>query len=211
MIAMLTGRLVSLGQSDAIIQVGGVGYYFQASSRCLARMGGKGAEVTVLIDTQIRDDRIILTGFADAGVKDAYHLLQTVQGVGVKAALAILSALSPDDLVLAISAADKAMITRADGVGPKLAQRIVNELAEKVSGFQLGLSANLSQPEETVQPSAPQLSAPQLSVLGDAVSALVNLGYGRSEAHAAVTVVMRGMDNPSLETVLPLALKELGR
>ena len=206
MIAMLTGTLVSLGQSDAIIQVGGVGYYFQASSRCLARMGGKGAEVTVLIDTQIRDDRIILTGFADAGVKDAYHLLQTVQGVGVKAALAILSALSPDDLVLAISAADKAMITRADGVGPKLAQRIVNELAEKVSGFQLGPSASLSQLEETAQ-----LSAPQLSVLGDAVSALVNLGYGRSEAHAAVTLVMRGMDNPSLETVLPLALKELGR
>ncbi len=206
MIAMLTGTLVSLGQSDAIIQVGGVGYYFQASSRCLARMGGKGAEVTVLIDTQIRDDRIILTGFADAGVKDAYHILQTVQGVGVKAALAILSALSPDDLVLAISAADKAMITRADGVGPKLAQRIVNELAEKVSGFQLGPSASLSQPEETAQ-----LSAPQLSVLGDAVSALVNLGYGRSEAHAAVTLVMRGMDNPSLETVLPLALKELGR
>jgi Holliday junction DNA helicase RuvA len=206
MIAMLTGTLVSLGQSDAIIQVGGVGYYFQASSRCLARMGGKGAEVTVLIDTQIRDDRIILTGFADAGVKDAYHLLQTVQGVGVKAALAILSALSPDDLVLAISAADKAMITRADGVGPKLAQRIVNELAEKVSGFQLGPSASLSQAEETAQ-----FSAPQLSVLGDAVSALVNLGYGRSEAHAAVTLVMRGMDNPSLETVLPLALKELGR
>ena len=206
MIAMLTGTLVSLGQSDAIIQVGGVGYYFQASSRCLARMGGKGAEVTVLIDTQIRDDRIILTGFADAGVKDAYHLLQTVQGVGVKAALAILSALSPDDLVLAISAADKSMITRADGVGPKLAQRIVNELAEKVSGFQLGPSASLSQLEETAQ-----FSAPQLSVLGDAVSALVNLGYGRSEAHAAVTLVMRGMDNPSLDTVLPLALKELGR
>ena len=104
----------------------------------LARLGQEGAEVTILTDTQIKDDRIVLTGFADQAEKDTYALLQTVQGVGTKAALAILSALSPDDVVLAISAGDKAMITRADGVGPKLAQRVVNELADKVASFSLG-------------------------------------------------------------------------
>ena len=98
MIAMLTGTLVSLGQSDAIIQVGGVGYYFQASSRCLARIGGKGAEVTVLIDTQIRDDRIILTGFADAGFKHVYHLRPSVEWVEDMVAVLIHLARRPDDL-----------------------------------------------------------------------------------------------------------------
>ncbi|NBQ84286.1 MAG: Holliday junction branch migration protein RuvA, partial [Alphaproteobacteria bacterium] len=113
MIASLTGTLVHLGSHDFMIRVAGVGYHVQASSRCLARLGQQGDEVTVLIDTQIRDDRIVLTGFADATVKDTYALLQTVQGVGTKAALSILSALSPDDIILAISAGDKAMITRA--------------------------------------------------------------------------------------------------
>lgn len=202
MIAMLTGTLARLGEQDAIITVAGVGYQFQATSRCLARLGGVGAEVTVLIDTAIKDDKIVLTGFADAHVKEAFVLLQTVQGVGVKAALSILSALSPDDLMLALSAGDKAMITRADGVGPKLAQRIVNELAEKASSMTLGPAASQA---------AQGVSAPANPVLADAVSALVNLGYGRAEAHAAVVLVLQGAADATLETVLPLALKELGR
>ena len=200
MIAMLTGTLARVGENDAVISVGGVGYQFQATSRCLARLGGVGAEVTVLIDTAIKDDRIVLTGFADAAVKEAFLLLQTVQGVGVKAALSILSALSPDDLMLALSAGDKAMITRADGVGPKLAQRVINELADKVSGLSLGPAAALASSE-----------APANPALADAVSALVNLGYGRAEAHAAVVLVMQGLDAPGVESILPLALRELGR
>ena len=204
MIAMLTGTLVDIGSASAVIQVGGVGYQFQASSRCLARMGGRGTEATVLVDSRIADDRIVLTGFADAAVRDAYLLLQTVQGVGAKAALAILSAISPDDMVLAISAGDKAMITRADGVGPKLAQRIVNELADKVGGLQAGAAPGGAPSGEEAQPE-------RIAALNDAVSALVNLGYGRSEAHAAVALVLRGAESPALETVLPLALKELGR
>jgi len=200
MIAMLTGTLARVGENDAVISVGGVGYQFQATSRCLARLGGAGAEVTVLIDTAIKDDRIVLTGFADAAVKESFLLLQTVQGVGVKAALSILSALSPDDLMLALSAGDKAMITRADGVGPKLAQRVINELADKVSGLSLGPSAGLASTETSGNPA-----------LADAVSALVNLGYGRAEAHAAVVLVMQGLDAPAVESILPLALRELGR
>lgn len=209
MIASLTGTLVHLGTNDMIIRVAGVGYQVQASSRCLARLGQEGDDVTVLIDTQIKDDRIILTGFADAAVKDTYTLLQTVQGVGTKAALSILSALSPDDVILAISAGDKAMITRADGVGPKLAQRIVNELADKAAGFSLGAGAQLAGAQ--TQPAAHAASQNVNAAINDAVSALVNLGYGRGEAHAAVVVVAAESKQDTVEALLPLALKELGR
>ena len=206
MIASLTGTLVHLGSHDLMIRVAGVGYQVQASSRCLARLGQQGDEVTLLIDTQIRDDRIVLTGFADAAVKDTYILLQTVQGVGTKAALSILSALSPDDVILAISAGDKAMITRADGVGPKLAQRIINELVDKAAGFNLGQGASLASSD------APSGGvAPKNSAIGEAVSALVNLGYGRAEAHAAVVRIASESKADRVETLLPLALKEMGR
>ena len=204
MIATLTGTLAHVGTSDAVIKVGGVGYLFQATSRTLGRLGGEGAEVTILTDTQIKDDRIVLTGFADQAEKDTFALLQTVQGVGTKAALAILSALSPDDVVLAISAGDKAMITRADGVGPKLAQRVVNELADKVASFSLGGGATLSDDQ-------PQAGAPANAAINDAVSALVNLGYGRGEAHSAVVRLAAEYKADTVEALLPLALKELGR
>ena len=201
MIATLTGILTYTGQSDAIIQVGGVGYRFNASSRCLQRLGGIGAaEITVLTETIIKDDSITLIGFSDSAVMESFKVLQTVQGVGVKAALAILSALSPDDLMLALSSADKAMITRADGVGPKLAQRIINELAEKVVSLGSAESIGDTKPDTAMS-----------KALADSISALVNLGYGRAEAHMAVTSVLRGMDEPTLEEALPLALKELGR
>jgi len=206
MIASLTGTLVHLGSHDLMIRVAGVGYQVQASSRCLARLGQQGDEVTLLIDTQIRDDRIVLTGFADAAVKDTYILLQTVQGVGTKAALSILSALSPDDVILAISAGDKAMITRADGVGPKLAQRIINELVDKAAGFNLGQGASLASSD------APSGGvAPKNSAIGEAISALVNLGYGRAESHSAVVRIAAESKADRVETLLPLALKEMGR
>lgn len=206
MIASLTGTLIHLGLNDLVIRVSGVGYKVQASSRCLARLGQEGDDVTLLIDTQIKDDRIILTGFSDQAVKDTYTLLQTVQGVGTKAALSILSALSPDDVILAISAGDKTMITRADGVGPKLAQRIVNELADKAASFSLGAGATTSRPGDDAVPQRNTNAA-----INDAVSALVNLGYGRSEAHAAVVMVAAEHKSDSVEALLPLALKELGR
>lgn len=202
MIATLTGRLSQVGTSDAVVTVGGVGYLFQATSRTLARLGGEGAEVTILTDTQIKDDRIILTGFADQVEKETYTLLQTVQGVGTKAALAILSALSPDDVILAITAGDKAMITRADGVGSKLAQRVVNELADKVAEFSLGAGAKRADGDSADASHA---------AINDTVSALVNLGYGRTEAHATATRLAAESKADTVEALLPLALKELGR
>ena len=204
MIATLTGQLKHVGLSDAVIAVGGVGYLFQATSRTLGRLGGEGAEVTILVDTLIKDDRIVLTGFADQAEKDTYALLQTVQGVGVKAALAILSALSPDDVILAITAGDKSMITRADGVGPKLAQRVINELADKVAGFSLGAGASLA---AAATPAEGTASA----AINDTVSALVNLGYGRAEAHSAAVRLAAESKADTVEALLPLALKELGR
>lgn len=207
MIALLRGRLIALGNSglgntDCVIDVNGVGYQCQMTRRCLERIGQIGNEVTVYVDTSIKDDSITLTGFSDLDVKAAWKLLQTVQGVGMKAALSILSALSPDDVMLAIAASDKAMICRADGVGPKLAQRIINELADKVSDLPpssggAGLAATGSTPGSNDP------------VLLDAVSALVNLGYGRAEAHQVTAIIISSLDSPSLEVVLPEALKRL--
>jgi len=203
MIAMLRGRILHLSETDCLIDVGGVGYQCQMTRRCLAKLGQVGTEVTIYVDTAIRDDSIVLTGFSDVDIKAAWNLLKTVQGVGTKAALSILSALTPDELMLAIAASDKAMISRADGVGPKLAQRIINELAEKVANIPLG-------GQQTIAASGgdPAMGAGD-PVLLDATSALVNLGYGRAEAHQVVATLMRESDAPRIETILPLALKRL--
>ncbi|HCP18288.1 MAG: Holliday junction branch migration protein RuvA [Candidatus Puniceispirillum sp. TMED52] len=218
MIAILRGRLFALGNTDCVIDVNGVGYQCQMTRRCLERIGQIGDEVTVYVDTSIKDDSITLTGFSDLDVKAAWKLLQTVQGVGMKAALSILSALSPDDVILAIAASDKAMICRADGVGPKLAQRIINELAEKVSelppssggagldGSGLGGAGLAGAGFGGAARGSPNAGD---HVLLDAVSALVNLGYGRAEAHQVTAIIISSLDDPSLEVVLPEALKRL--
>ena len=208
MIAILTGKLVSIGEHDAtILTSGGIGYQFQATSRSLANLS-IGEEARVFIDTQIRDDKIILTGFANETERDAFRLLQTVQGVGSKAAIALLSALSVNDLLLAISSADKAMLTRAEGIGPKVAQRVINELADKVGSISLGASGKIAR---TTTEEASGDDEETRALFNDAVSGLVNLGYGRSEAHAAVALIIRESKAPTLENVLPQALKELGR
>lgn len=201
MIAMLHGQIFAMGEADCIINVGGVGYQCQMTRRCLERLGQIGDEVTVYIDTSIKDDSITLTGFSDLEIKATWKLLQSVQGVGMKAALSILSALTPDDVMLAIAASDKAMICRADGVGPKLAQRIINELADKVSSL-----APATGGQQGISGAMPAAGDP---VLADAVSALVNLGYGRAEAHQVTAGLISSLDQPSLEQVLPEALKRL--
>lgn len=204
MIAMLRGRILHLGETDCLIDVGGVGYQCQMTKRCLAQMGEVGAEVTIYVDTAIRDDSIVLTGFSNIDIKAAWNLLKTVQGVGTKAALSILSALTPDELMLAIAASDRAMISRADGVGPKLAQRIINELAEKIANIPLGGH----QPVVSSGGAGIGVAAGD-PVLGDATSALVNLGYGRAEAHQVVATLIKESDAPRIEDILPLALKRL--
>ena len=203
MIASLNGRLESLGEDSAVIDVGGVGYLVFCSTRTLARVPSLGESVHMLIETHVREDHIHLYGFAEAAERDWFRLLSTVQGVGAKMALAVLSTLSPGDLIRAIAAQDKAALTRANGVGPKLAARIVSELKDKAGTAALGPAAALGAGQATA---APGLEAPA----EDALSALVNLGYGRSEALGAVVEARRklGAEAP-LASLIKEGLKEL--
>jgi Holliday junction DNA helicase RuvA len=171
MIARLSGMLVEAGADHAVIDVGGVGYLVQLSARTLSAIGGTGGAVTLLTDMQVREDAITLFGFGSVAERDWFRLLTGVQGVGGRVALAILSVLAPDELSRAIASADKATVARASGVGPKLALRIVTELKDK-AGPALG-------------PIATTGAAPAGAV-GDALSALANLGFRPAEASAAV-------------------------
>lgn len=175
MIAKLTGRLDESGADWAVIDVQGVGYLVHCSSKTLAALGLPGDEVTVFTDLQVSENDMRLLGFAAAGERDWFRLLTTVQGVGSKVALAILSALSTEELQRACAAGDAAQVARAQGVGPKLAGRIVNELKDKAGalpGGPAGVSlASVSQPG---------------SASADAVSALQNLGFKPAVAASAV-------------------------
>lgn len=200
MIAALRGLVDSTAAGSAIIDVGGVGYQIFASARTLAALPATGVAVKVLIETHVREDHIHLYGFADTGERDWFRLLTTVQGVGARVALAILSVLTPTELVTAIAAQDRALITRADGVGPKLATRILTELKDKAGT--LTVSAALT--------SEAGSSDIQTGPISDAVSALVNLGYGRSDAFGAVGRAAQAMDGePSVEALITAGLKEL--
>ena len=208
MIAQLHGEIVQTDQNGVIIDVGGVGYAVTVSGRTQRTLAAAGGTVTLLTDMQVREDSMTLYGFVDSSERDAFRLLVTVQGVGAKAAMAILSVLSPDALVTAIMTGDKAMVTRADGVGPKLAQRVVNELAEKVGAL----------PVSGIPPSAVPVGngaagdASAGSVVSDAMSALENLGYSRADAYAAIGRARgEGTDGDDLSALIAAALQQLGR
>ena len=206
MIAKLSGRLDSAGLDHAVIDVGGVGYLVFCSSRTLSRLGPVGGAVSVLVDTHVREDAITLYGFAETGERDWFRLLITVQGVGARVANALLSVLSPEDLTRAIAAQDKTALTRADGVGPKLATRIVSELKDKVGGIALGPAAVAG----SATPAG--ASVPESGALGDAVSALINLGYGRSEAFGAVMAAGKELGPAAgASALIRQALASLGR
>ena len=173
MIASLRGLLSSFAADHAVIEVGGIGYLVFASTRTIAALGAVGDEVLVHTQMLVSEDDIRLIGFAAAGERDWFRLLISVQGVGARVALAILSALSGDELHRAVASGDQAMVARSQGVGPKLAQRIVNELKDKVGGIALG--------------SGGVTAAPVVgSTAADAVSALLNLGFRPAEAASAV-------------------------
>ncbi len=210
MIAKLSGRLDSLGADHAVIDVGGVGYLVFCSARTLTRLGAVDAAVTVLVDTHVREDAITLYGFADGAERSWFRLLITVQGVGARVAHALLGVLGPDDLVRAIAAQDKAALIRADGVGPKLATRILSELKDKVGGLALGPAATTAGPTGTGLP--PAAATPEAAAVGDAVSALVNLGYGRSEAFAAALAAVKALGpTATLSALIRHSLQALGR
>jgi len=206
MISKLKGIVDSAGEDWAVIDVNGVGYRVFCSSRTLSRLPSVGEAVAVETETHVREDHIHLYGFIDAAERDWFRLLTTVQGVGSKVGLAILSILTPDQLMQAIAAQDKAAVTRANGVGPKVATRILNELKDKVGAMALGTVA-VSGPSEGSTASAGGL---QGGVTAEAASALVNLGYGRSEALSAVAKVAQGLgEDATVNTLIREGLKEL--
>jgi Holliday junction DNA helicase RuvA len=203
MIAKLTGILDHIGPEGAVIDVHGVGYLVFASTRTLGQLPPSGGPARLLIETHVREDHIHLYGFADAAERDWFRLLTTVQGVGVKVALAILSAVAPDELTLAIVSQDRTTLARADGVGPKLAARIVNELKDKVGSLALAAT-------NAAAPASQAASEP--GATGDAVSALVNLGYRRAEAFGAVAAASRRLGGEAkVDALIRAGLQELAQ
>jgi holliday junction DNA helicase RuvA len=202
MIGKLKGRIDSTGPDWVMVDVGGVCYFVSCSSKTLNVLPGAGEAAEVYTDMLVSQDNIRLVGFATVLEKEWFKLLQSVQGVGARVALAILSVLSAGELASAIALQDKAMIGRANGVGKKLAERIVLELKDKAPAYtaaDIGLS-NM----------AAELAAPKTTAVTDAVSALVNLGYGQSQAALAVSAAMRkGGDDQPTEKLIRAALKEL--
>ncbi len=199
MIAKLRGLLDSFGADHAVIDVSGVGYLVAASTRTLSQLGAIGDEVVLHIETQVSEDAIRLIGFGTSEERDWFRLLTSVQGVGARVALGILSALTGDELHRAIASGDKAMVARAQGVGPKLALRIVTELKDKAGGVVLGGGGDAA-------------AAPAGSNAADAVSALLNLGFRPAEASAAVAKA-EGELGPeaTLDALVRGALKKAAR
>jgi Holliday junction DNA helicase RuvA len=206
-IAKLTGRLDSTGEDWAVVDCAGVGYLVQCASRTLSRLPAVGGQVSLVVETLMREDSLRLIGFASPAERDGFRLLTQVQGVGARIALAILSALEVDDLVRAIAAQDKALLTRADGVGPKLAQRLVTELKDKAAGLMLGHVARTA-----AQAASGAKLDPAIGVAADAVSALVNLGYGRAEAFGAVATASQVVGaKAKVEDLIRAGLRELAK
>jgi Holliday junction DNA helicase RuvA len=197
MIARLTGILAETSADTAIVDVGGVGYLVHTSARTLDALGPVGGEVLILTELQVREDAWTLFGFGSTQERDAFRALTSIQGVGGRLALAILSVLSPDELARAVAQDDKAMIGRANGVGPKLAARIANELKGKLGNAALGASL---------------ASAPRGGAASDALSALANLGFKPAEASAAVNSAQDELGpDAGLDALVRLALRKAGK
>lgn len=196
MIARLSGTLAETTSDSAVIDVAGVGYLVHLSTRTLDALGPIGGQVLILTELQVREDAWTLFGFGSAAERDTFRILTSVQGVGGKVALAILSALSPDELARAVAQDDKAMIGRANGVGPKLAARIANELQGKLGVVAIGGAAPV----------------PRGGAAADALSALANLGFKPAEASAAVNAAQDDLgSDATLDALVRLALKKAAK
>jgi Holliday junction DNA helicase RuvA len=205
MIGKLKGLIDSYGEDFVILDVNGVGYVVHCSGRTLQKLPRPGEAAALAIETQVREDSIKLFGFASETERDWFRLLQTVQGVGSKVALGILSILSTGELGTAIATQDKSMVARASGVGPKLAARIVAELKDKAPAFgsvDPVIAKLAGEDEEATAPSA----------VRDAISALVNLGYGRPQAAAAVAASVKALgEGAETGALIRQGLKELAK
>ena len=220
MIASLSGILTLIGKSEIVLEVNGIGYLLNVSSKLIASLDEIGSKLTLLTDFQIKDDKIVMYGFASSKDQNFFKLLQTVQGVGPRAALSILSTLNVDEIILAITSGDKVMISRADGIGPKVAGRITAELVERVLNFNKNISNNLigKNLPNTIQENLnlnKDNDFKEISVeVEDIISALVNLGYSRSEVFSVVMKIKNDTSlninkNFTVSQIVPIALKEL--
>jgi Holliday junction DNA helicase RuvA len=199
MIGRLRGVVDAIEDQRCLIDVGGVGYLVFCSTRTLAALPNPPGIATLLIETQVREDAISLYGFAASAERDWFRLLTTVQGVGAKVALGMLSALSPDQLIAAIATGDRAALTRAPGVGPKLAVRLVSELRERVGAMPSGGALPVTAP-------------PAAGAFADALSALTNLGYRRPEAEASLArALAEHGEGAALDVLIRAGLKGLSR
>jgi Holliday junction DNA helicase RuvA len=204
MIAKLAGVVEQIEPDAAVIDVGGVGYLAFCSTRTISRLPPPGSPARLLIETHVREDHIHLYGFIDAAERDWFRLLTTVQGVGARLALSLLSAVPPEKLGIAILAQDKPALAQAEGVGPRLAARIVNELRDKIG--------NLAAP--VAAPSVALLSEPAngRGATADAIAALENLGVGRSEALGAIAAAARRLGSEAgADVLIKAGLEELAR
>ena len=203
MIGKLKGLIESYGQDSVIVDVNGVGYEVHCSARTLQELPGVGQPAVLSIETHVREDQIRLFGFGTEIEREWFRLLQTVQGVGAKVALAVLGTLKPSELASAIAMRDKAMVARAPGVGPKVAERIVTELKDKAPAY------------TNVDPALVRLSGAlddKRAPVTDAVSALVNLGYAQAQAAAAIAVATRSAgEGAETTTLIRLGLRELAK
>jgi Holliday junction DNA helicase RuvA len=205
MIGKLKGVIESYGEDTVIVDVNGVGYEVHCSARTMQELPGIGQPTTLSIETHVREDQIRLSGFLTEIEREWFRLLQTVQGVGVKVALAVLGTLKPAELASAIAMRDKAMVARTPGVGAKVAERIVTELKDKAPAY------------TSIDPALVRLSgalddkrAP--APVTDAVSALVNLGYAQAQAAAAIAVATRSAgEGAEATTLIRLGLRELAK
>ena len=205
MIGKLRGTVDSYGEDWVIVDVGGVGYQVYCSIRTLQALPQPGETVTLSIETYVREDMIRLYGFSGDLEREWFRLLQTVQGVGSKVALAVLGILRPGELATAIALQDKALIARAPGVGKKVAERIVAELRDKAPAYSSADPAVIHLQADLAENRAPQ-------PVSEAVSALVNLGYPQVQASAAVAAAARGAgEGATTEQLIRLGLKELAR
>ncbi|OYW13440.1 MAG: Holliday junction branch migration protein RuvA [Rhodospirillales bacterium 12-54-5] len=212
MIGKLTGKIDSIADDHLLLDVAGVGYYVFCSGRTLGLMPQAGGHTSLLIDTHVREDHIHLYGFANAAEQQWFRTLTTVQGVGVKMAMAILSALAPEQILTAIAAQDKKVLTIVSGVGPKLAERIVTELKSQAvklgaAGFSVATPHAGNAADGAAAKSAKK--SPEQSAAADALSALVHLGYGRSEAFSAVMRLQQNQPDIKIDALIRDALREL--
>ena len=210
MIATLSGKLKIKLNNQIVVDVNGIGYCLQVSKNTLDNIGEVDETVILNTDLQVRDDSILLYGFKFQSELKMFKLLQSIQGIGPRAALAVLSALTVEQIIIAIKSSDKSAFQKADGIGQRVATRIVSELQEKIDQFSL-INSKINFKDSNIKSDGAELNE---NIRDDAISAIVNLGYSKSDVFLVVNSICNEIDNDeklSIEKIIPLALKKLSK